>query len=187
MIVEIAFYAFLLLTALSALGIVLTKNVLYAALMLLMTFLGVSGVYVFAGADFLAIAQIVIYVGGVLILLIFAIMFANRSTNNTGLAFGNNVQNAPISKSHNNFLGGVLALTLFFAMSYAIFFEGFSGQTWIQNAIQEQNFIQESTIEQMGILLMTNYLLPFELIAILLLVALVGSTLISKIQMDKEN
>ena len=57
----------------------LTRNVLYAAFYLLLTLLGVAGLFVLASADFLAIAQIMIYVGGVLVLVIFGVMLTHKA------------------------------------------------------------------------------------------------------------
>ena len=79
--IQFVFIAFMVLTLASALVVLLTKNVLYAAFSLLGTFLGVSALYVLAGADFLAVAQILVYVGGVLVLLIFGVMLTNQQGN----------------------------------------------------------------------------------------------------------
>ncbi len=76
---QLLLYVFAGLTVISAAGVLLFRNVLYAAFSLLLTFLGVGALYVLAGADLLAVVQIVIYVGGVLVLLIFGIMLMQRT------------------------------------------------------------------------------------------------------------
>jgi NADH-quinone oxidoreductase subunit J len=69
--IQLAFFVFAGITVAGAFYLLFTKNVLYAAFSLLLTLLGIAGLFVFAGADFLAVSQIMIYVGGILILLIF--------------------------------------------------------------------------------------------------------------------
>lgn len=78
---DIFFYLFGVITILSAFFVVTTKNVIYAAYSLLLTFFGVAGIYVLLGADFLAIVQVIVYVGGILILMIFGVMLTNKITN----------------------------------------------------------------------------------------------------------
>jgi NADH-quinone oxidoreductase subunit J len=92
---------FAFLTVISAAGVLLFRNVLYAAFSLLITFLGVAALYVLAGADLLAVVQIVIYVGGVLVLLIFGIMLMQRSAGQ-----------GPVSGTGNRFIGLLAAGTL---------------------------------------------------------------------------
>ena len=74
-----AFYGFSALAIGAALTILFTRNVMYAALCLFIALLGVAALYVLAGADFLAITQLLIYVGGVLVLLIFGVMLTHRA------------------------------------------------------------------------------------------------------------
>ena len=77
--VQISFYSFGGLAVIMALIILLTKNVMYAATALLFAFLGVAAVYVLAGSPFLAVTQILLYVGGVLILVLFGVMLTKRN------------------------------------------------------------------------------------------------------------
>ncbi|MDX1905295.1 MAG: NADH-quinone oxidoreductase subunit J [Thermonemataceae bacterium] len=149
-------------TALSAIGILLTKNILYAALGLLLALLGIAGLFALAGADFLAVSQIVVYIGGILVLLLFGIMLTTRA----------NGQIIPQTNNHNWLWGGVLGAGLFGILTKFIFETQHNWQPKGQN-------ITDSTISTLGINLMTDYLLPFEVIAILLLVALVGASLIA--------
>ena len=74
----IIFYIFALFTVASAAFVVFTKNVVYAAFSLLATLFGVAGLYIFLEADFLAAAQVLVYVGGILILIIFGVMLTHR-------------------------------------------------------------------------------------------------------------
>src|SRR5690606_28039474 len=100
--IENLFYFFACITVLSALMVLWTKNVLYAAFSLIITFMGVAAMYVFAGADFIAVAQILIYVGGILVLIIFGVMLTNR-------LLGQSVN----TESHNRFMGYLIGGVVF--------------------------------------------------------------------------
>lgn len=147
---------FIALTALGALVVLLSKNILYAALALFFTFLGIAGIYVFASADFLAITQIIVYLGGILVLTLFGIMLTNRVSSIKEL----------ISVSGNRLGGYFIGLTLFGLIAYGIHSSGFQ----IANTKTG-----ESVIEPIGMNFMTDYILLFEIAGILLLVVLVGA------------
>ena len=78
---DFIFYLFAAITVLSAFFVVTNRNVVYSAFFLLFTFFGVAGIYVLLGADFVAIVQLIVYVGGILILLLFGVMLTNKITN----------------------------------------------------------------------------------------------------------
>lgn len=160
-LIEWIFYFFGGTTVLSALFVLLNKNVLYNAFFLLLSFLSIAALYVFAGADFIAVTQIMVYVGGILVLLIFGVMFTNRSKEEIGVFAGN----------RNLFWGIGGAIALFALLATAIRKSNFKDMSIQAN--------QESKIQHLGEGLMTNYLIPFELSAILLLAALIGAALIA--------
>lgn len=166
-VTEIIFYVFAALTIAGALGIVFTKNILYAAFSLLLTFLGVAALYVLAGADLLAVVQIMIYVGGVLVLMIFGIMLTGKTTD----------KYLP-SPSHNRIAGTLAGLALFSLFITAILKANFSTLAWI-NAAGNTQTADESTVAGIGINLMTDFVLPFEIAGILLMVALLGAAYIA--------
>ena len=78
---DLIFYLFAAITILSAFFVVTTRNIVYSAYYLLFTFFGVAGIYVLLGADFIAMVQLIVYVGGILILLLFGVMLTNKITN----------------------------------------------------------------------------------------------------------
>jgi NADH:ubiquinone oxidoreductase subunit 6 (subunit J) len=158
-------YLFAGITLLSALLIVFTRNLLYAAFCLLLSLLGISALYVLAGADFVAIAQIVVYVGGVLILLMFGIMLTTRTHKDT----------MPLSENRNLIWGALLGGGILGLIFKIIAEVNFNELPWIKSS----KIIQESTVYQLGLSLSTDYLLGFELIALLLLIALMGASLIA--------
>jgi NADH-quinone oxidoreductase subunit J len=74
------FYLIALITVISAGMVAFSRNIIYSAFSLLGTFMGVAGIYVFLGADFVAAVQVLIYVGGILVLILFAVMLTHRIT-----------------------------------------------------------------------------------------------------------
>ena len=124
-------------------------------------FWAVAALYVFAGADFIAVTQIMVYVGGILVMLIYGVMFTNRQKNVTGM----------LVESKNLFLGLGVAILLFSILAKGIYQTDFD--------YLPSSSLQESSIDKLGVGLMTDYLIPFELSAILLLVALMGAATIA--------
>lgn len=166
---QIIFYGFATLMVLSALVTLFTRNVLYAAFSLIATFFGVAVLYLFAGADFVAITQILVYIGGILVLIIFGIMLTHR------------ISGQPVvTQVHNHLLGIFIGLSLFGVLAYGILQANINQLHWIETAIASGNVIQESTVQQLGVMLMSRYIFPFELAALLLLVALIGAAFIAK-------
>lgn len=158
----IAFYGFAGLAIVSALFILFTKNLMYAAFGLFVTLLGVAALYVLSMADFLAVSQILVYVGGVLVLLVFGIMLtqADKSKEST---------HANYIAVENKGLGlaalvacGLLVLLVKVIVSADFVLDGPYAE-------------QKSTLPRLGVHLMTSHLLPFEIVAVLLLAVLVGA------------
>lgn len=168
LIVQIAFFVFAFITVGSAVFLLITKNVLYAAFSLLLTFLGMAGLYVFAGADFLAVSQIMIYVGGILVLLIFGVMLTRKQQEDKA----SNQPNLILVASQNRTVAVGIAIVLFGGFLKAIFEANF-------HIIRAVNAPQ-SSIKKIGLNLITNDVFAFELIGILLLVALIGASFIAK-------
>ena len=164
----LAFYAFAGLIVLSALVILFTRNVLYAAFSLLLTFLGISAVYVLAGADFLAVMQILVYVGGVLVLLVFGVMLTNRVA-------GKSVR----TQHHNQFWCLLIGGSLFFLLAQTVVQSNLADLPWLKAS----ETIKTSTVSTLGIQLMSDFILPFELTGVLLLVALIGSAYVAQRQL----
>jgi NADH-quinone oxidoreductase subunit J len=159
---DFIFYLFAAITLLSAFFVVTVRNIIYAAFFLLLTFFGVAGIYVLLGADFVAITQLIVYVGGILILLLFGVMLTNKITNveiKTGAW-----QIIPSSIGVILF-GGFLVTTL-------------TDTNW--RTINTE--IPEATTANLGMLLMQEYIVVFELLGILLLVALVGAASLERKQ-----
>jgi NADH:ubiquinone oxidoreductase subunit 6 (subunit J) len=164
----IVFYVFAALTIVSGVFILFTKNVLYAGFALLSTFLGVAVLYIFAGADFLAIAQIMIYVGGVLVLILFGIMLTNRIAG----------QSYIVSENRNLVAGIVGGGGLLVILIAGIIKAKFTDLSWIQSAVRNEK-VKITTLGKIGENLMTDFVLPFEVAGLILMVALMGAAFIA--------
>ncbi|MFQ5649247.1 MAG: NADH-quinone oxidoreductase subunit J [bacterium] len=157
---DLVFYAFAALTATSAAIMVFSRNVIYSAVGLLFTFFGVAGVYVLLAADFVAIAQILIYVGGILILLLFGVMLSQRITS------------VELRTETLQIVPAVLVVGAVFA----VLVRTLTSTDW--HAVQPGAFAP--TTEKIGALMMTEYLIPFEIVSVLLLGALIGAAFIAR-------
>ena len=156
----VMFYLVALITVVSAAGVAFSPNIVYSAFSLVGTFGGIAGIYVFLGADFVAGVQILIYVGGILVLILFAIMLTHR-----------------ISEIHlsNRAVGRIPALILCGLMITMLV------RTILQNPwIKAEKIVHEPTTSKIGDLFLQNYLLPFELASIVLLIALIGAVTLSR-------
>jgi NADH-quinone oxidoreductase subunit J len=166
-IVEIIFYVFGGLTILSALGVLLSSKVLYSAVSLLASLLGVAGLYVLSHADFLAVTQILIYVGGIIVLMIFGVMVTKRVS----------ADNEVISFAHNKGIGFLLGIVTFAILFIGIAQTSLENIDWIQQGKNKMHMT--TSIPILGEKLMTTYLFPFEIAAIFLLIVLIGAVFIA--------
>ena len=156
----VIFYFLALVLVVSAAGVAFSPNIVYSAFSLVGTFGGVAGLYVMLGADFVAGVQILIYVGGILVLILFAVMLTHR-----------------ISEIHlsNRAVGRIPALLLC-GITLALLIMTIMKNPWAKAA----KIDYEPTTSRIGDLFLENYLLPFELASIVLLVALIGAVIISR-------
>lgn len=145
----------------AALGVVLLDNIVYSAFLLGGVFASISGLYLLLNADFVAAAQLLIYVGAVNVLILFAIMLVNKRQNFVPFP------TAWVRKA----LTGVVSLGLFALLSTMILTTPWS----LSNAIPTNN-----SIEVIAQHLFSDFLLPFELASILLLIAMVGAIILAR-------
>lgn len=172
----ILFYVMAAITVGSALYVAYSKSLVRSIFMFFITLFGLAGLYVFAMADFVAITQIVIYVGGILVLILFAFMLSGRETLDT------------LKHRATSFIGfknwpSLLLAVLFFAVLCVVIVRAKPGiAEWVSFSSANGNAIQptDNTIENIGTNLMTRYLLPFEAISILLMMVLVGAAHLSR-------
>tara|TARA_Y100000813_G_scaffold148595_1_gene109041 strand:- start:257 stop:745 length:489 start_codon:yes stop_codon:yes gene_type:complete len=157
---EFVFWVVTSVTIISALGVVLSNQLIYSAISLLFTLFGIAGLYVFLWADFMTGIQLLVYVGGILTLIIFGIMLTNK------------ISSARLSQTNmQQGIGSVVSLWLLIVLSLVI-----SKTNWYSASSSEP----ASTVDKIGTLLMTKYLLAFEGISLLLLGALIGAAILAR-------
>ena len=159
---QIVFWVLSFLTIISAVGVILLPNIVYCAFLLGLTLISIAGIFFLLNADFVATAQILIYVGAINILLLFGIMLVNQKQELL----------TPISVINFKQLG------LFF-ICFIIFFSliNFIGT---QNWQVSENNVYETSLNAIASQLFSTYLLSFETISVLLLSTLIGAVLIAK-------
>jgi NADH-quinone oxidoreductase subunit J len=160
----VVFWILALVTVGSAAVVVLSRSLIYSAFALLFTFFGVAGLYVLLGADFLAATQLLIYVGGILVLLLFGVMLTHK------------IYDLDLRSEVTQPLAGwIMAVGIF------VFLTGIAVQTeWAAGAPRPL----APTTRTIGEMFMGPFLLPFEAASILLLVALMGAAMIVRRKKD---
>lgn len=159
-IYDIIFYLFAAVTLVSAYFVVTVRNIVRSAFFLLFTFFGVAGLYVLLGADFVAIVQLIVYIGGILILLLFGVMLTNKITNVQIKSGAWQVIPAAIGVG---LFAGILAFTLFYT-----------------NWNKGEEPVPDFTLAGLGTLLMQEYIIIFELLGMILLIALIGAATLAR-------
>lgn len=161
----ILFYIFALLTIASAVFVVSSKNIMYSAVALFVTLFSIACLYILLRADFIAITQIMVYVGGILILLLFGIMLTHKITD------------VDLKTSNLNIIPSIIFAV---GITTIIIFIMLTTNWRITSPVNN-----ETTINQIGTLLLSNYLLPFEIASIILLIALIGSAMYARKNKEK--
>lgn len=173
MFAQFLFIASALLTVGSAIAVAVTKNIMHSCIFLLGSLLGIAGLYATLGADFVAVTQIMVYVGGVVILMLFAVMltggkdFVSRAQNLLGLA--------PAMGNKFTYTVGILVALVFTATNVKIIMNLASS-----TPVATSGEAFPSTVREIGFLLTKNHVLAFELSSVLLLGALVGAAIIAR-------
>jgi len=172
------FYVFALALVAGALGVAVSRNIVRSAFALLLVLFSVAAFYAIMRADFLFAAQVLIYVGGILVLIIFAVMLTHRITD---VRISNESTPGPVA---------------FFAVLGVLFVLGviiFNGPDWTasdpgeaaladkyERETKEMPRPARTLTEALGYGLMSRYLLPFEAISVLLLAALIGAAFLAR-------
>ncbi|MGE5817313.1 MAG: NADH-quinone oxidoreductase subunit J [Deltaproteobacteria bacterium] len=160
---DISTAIFALITAVtvgSAMMVAFSRNIIYSAFSLLGTFAGVAGLYIFLGADFVAAVQLLIYVGGILVLILFAVMLTHRITD---------------VEITNRAAGRIPALVVIAVFVYLLV-QAVRETPWVK----AKQIVYAATTGNIGDLFLDSYLLPFELASLVLLAAMIGAVVISR-------
>jgi NADH-quinone oxidoreductase subunit J len=163
----LTFYVLAGTAVVGAAGVAFSRNIIYSALSLMVSFMGVAGLYVMLGADFIAGVQVLLYVGGVLVLTLFAVMLTQG------------ISDIQVS---NRSVGRVPALVIV-AGTAAIMFRAVSQAGWADKALP----LDQSSTYEVGNLLLGRYILPFEVASIVLLSVLVGAVVLTRKEVVAED
>jgi NAD(P)H-quinone oxidoreductase subunit 6 len=163
---QIIFYFFAAILLISALLVVIMQNLVRSVFLFFVTLFSLAALYLFALADFIALTQIVVYVGGVLVLMLFAFMLSNRELLD---------QLKPLSRSFKlSHLAALFICSCFmYALISVILNTNIHDLSWIKGSVPIQP--SDNTTHQIGIQTMTRYLFPFEVLSIFLMMALIGA------------
>jgi len=160
----IIFYILAFITVMSALMVVKAKNIVHCALFLVLSFIGIAGLYILLEAEFVAAVQVLIYGGAITVLILFAVMLTARIWDKSKRQT-NEQQGASLIIT-----GALLVLIIMAAL----------GSGWNKNPVS----IPENTTAVLGKLFLTTYVLPFEIASVFLLVALIGAIVLAKKEKD---
>ncbi len=163
-VTDFLFFAFAGLVIISALGVVTSKNPVHSALFLVLTFFSCSAIWLMLEAEFLAITLVLVYVGAVMVLFLFVVMMLD-------------INIAKMREGFVNYLpvGGLFALLLVAAMIWVVGPVGpeVMNTDALNNAVRHAS--DYSNTEALGEILYTDYVLAFEIAAVILLVAIVAA------------
>lgn len=154
------FYIFALMSAVSAIGVVVSRNIVRTAVALLFTLVGVAGLYFLLNAEFLAAVQLVVYAGGTLILIVFGVMLTSKS---------------PFSRFEPKLAEVILALSCGMVLLFALI-AGIVRAKFNSQMIPTENY----PLDKLGQALLGDFLIPFELASVLLLVVMIGAAYLAK-------
>ncbi len=158
----LVFYFFAAVAVVGAVMMVTRKNPVHSAVYLVLTFIAISAIYVQLGAEFLFAVQVLVYAGGIMVLFLFVIMLVNldetRRTSGGRLHLG---------------LSAALTLILF-GMMALVFVKEAPASPMMPGPMAEGN------LQMMGWVLYRNYLIPFEAVSLLLLVAMIGAIVLGR-------
>ncbi len=167
---DIGFYLVAAVILLSALGVLFARRVVHAALALLPCLLGIAGLYAILAAHFLFAVQILIYVGGITVLILFAVMMLQR-------ILGGGI----LAGSHNLLVGLLSAGAMFVVLLAAVLTTGFPSL----GPLAEMNTGQ-GNVARLGEALLTKHVLAFEVISVVLLAAIIGAVILARKRDDSE-
>jgi NAD(P)H-quinone oxidoreductase subunit 6 len=159
---DLLFYLFAAITIASAAVVALGRNILHSVFFLLVAFTGVAGLFVLLHADFLAAVQVIVYVGGILVLILFAVMMTRK------------VRTPEVS----NEAVGVWRGLLLGATALAVLVVLTLKTTWFGGRPAGTPGADLNTVDNLGQSLLSGYLFPFEVASVVLLAALVAAAIL---------
>lgn len=158
---DLAFLLFAGMAVVSAAGVAFSRSIIYSALSLLGALLATGALFIFLNADYVAVTQLLIYIGGVLVLILFAVMLTSQIS----------------EKKHSNPRQFVLPSLLLLGALLGILTYVSSRAPW---KVAEAPLSTDSTVRTIGDVFLREYLLPFEVVSLVLLATLIGAVVIAR-------
>jgi NADH-quinone oxidoreductase subunit J len=161
LLVEILFWIFASVLAISALAMITVRNPVHSALLLVLCFFTSAAIWLLIEAEFLAVVLILVYVGAVMVLFLFVVMMLDI-----------NIEEVRARVTRYAFFGGIVAGVVVFEIVSVVWTRSLGLDVTTGAAAQPANY---SNTAELGKLLYTDYVYPFELAAVLLLIAIVAA------------
>lgn len=165
-----SYYIVSILTLLGGVGTIISKNPIHSVIWLILTFFSLSAIYILLNAQFVAAVNIIVYAGAIMVLFLFVVMFLNIRTENEEMTKNSVMVGASI-------IAGVMGLLLIYAIR----------QTEVQRVNPYTFNSSTGLIENLGTLMYSKYVLPFELVSVLFLIAMAGAVMLGKKEKGERN
>lgn len=159
------FYLFAAIAVVSTLLVIAQSNPIYSVLLLIVSFMSLAGLYVLLGAPFVAVTQIIVYAGAIMVLFLFVVMLLNVPREELGNA-GAEVHESSGARAFGALLAVLMAVELVWALNATRLLGG---------AVQNGRVIPPWSVRDIGRMLFRNYAFAFEATSILILVAMIGA------------
>ena len=172
MIGLVLFYLTAAVTVAGAVGVVAMPNPLYSVLSLIASFLGLAGLYLSLGAEFIAIVQVVIYAGAIMVLFLFVVMLLDLRRE----------ERVPLRLPVQKLIGSLIGVGIF-ALLLKVIFSG-SVLTGTKGNFSAERVSEIGNTQVIGKLLFTDYLLPFQAMGVLLFVGVIGAVVLARRRVD---
>lgn len=163
---QILFYGLSIIAVVSALLVITRRNPIHSAMFLITTLFCVAGIYLQLHAEFLAAVQVIVYVGGIMVLFLFVIMLVNLEVVQTERRF------------NKQWIIALIASAVLLVEFGYVIFRGRA--SFLPPAAAATQDLTRKNSEQIGVMLYQNYMLPFEIASLLLLVAIIGAVILAK-------
>jgi NADH-quinone oxidoreductase subunit J len=163
------FFLFAVIAVVGALGVVTQRNPMYGAISLLVTFLSVAALFLTRGAEFLAMVQLFVYGGGIMVLFLFVIMLVNQQHLMESAKYG-----------PDKWLAIGVALVLAAVLGSAVLTTAFSDPSVVPSAFSTVEGAHAGNSQADAWMLYRQYLMPFEIVSVFLLVAMIGAVVLGR-------
>lgn len=160
-VANVFFYVIAAVAVISALRMVSTKNVVHAALYLLVVLVAVAATYILLGAEFAAATQVLVYVGAIMVLLLFGVMLTRAQ-----------IGHEDDLDHEQKWIGGLVSVVLLAVLSYAVI------DQWGTQTLPSDRRVQRT--QEVADSIFSTYIVPFEAISLLLLAALIGAIVVAR-------